>query len=195
MPIRLVDSCTARQLPWKNGQGVTLELAISPPGADLGNFEWRISSARVDSDGPFSHFPGIERSLALLSGVGLRLYLPEPIGLDPGNPVVSFAGERDVRAELLDDPVQDFNLMSRREHWQHHLEYRELMGEDWLDCSAVLFIYCMDGPALDCLTPDGSRWQLVQGQGLLLEEESGRCRLVSRGTSRLLLARLKPVLA
>lgn len=115
--------------------------------------------------------------------------------IDPGNPVVSFAGERDVRAELLDGPVQDFNLMSRRGRWRQRLEYRELTGEGWLDCSAVLFIYCMDGPALDCLTPDGSRWQLTPGQGLLLEAESGRCRLVSRGTSRLLLARLEPVLA
>ena len=48
MPIRLVDRRTARQLPWKNGQGVTLELAIAPPGAGLDDFDWRISSARVD---------------------------------------------------------------------------------------------------------------------------------------------------
>lgn len=197
IPIRLVDSRTARQLPWKNGQGVTLELAISPAGADLSNFQWRISSARVASDGPFSHFPGIERSLALLSGAGLRLHLPEQphLDLDRNNPVLSFAGELDVQAELLDGPVQDFNLMSRREHWQQHLEYRELTGEGWLDCSAVLLIYCMEGTALDCLTPDGSRWQLAQGQGLLLEEESGRCRLASSGHTRLLLARLEPVLA
>ena len=73
MSIRIIDSHTARQLPWKNGKGATLELAIAPPGAGLDDFDWRISSARVEGAGPFSHFPGIDRSLGLLSGAGLRL--------------------------------------------------------------------------------------------------------------------------
>lgn len=52
MSIRIIDSNTARQLPWKNGKGVTLELAIAPTDADLSNFEWRISSARVEGPAP-----------------------------------------------------------------------------------------------------------------------------------------------
>lgn len=85
--------------------------------------------------GPFSHYPDIDRSLGLLSGTGLRLNLPEQISLelDSHTPVVAFAGELDVQAELLDGPVQDFNLMSRRSRWQHRLEYRELQGLQWLD--------------------------------------------------------------
>ncbi|MDF3195658.1 HutD family protein [Pseudomonas sp. 1928-m] len=193
MSIRIIDSRTTRQVPWKNGQGVTLELAIAPPGAGLEDFDWRISSAKVEAAGAFSHFPGIDRSLALLSGAGLRLNLPEPVILDASNPVLSFAGELDVQAELLDGPVQDFNLMSRRGRWQQRLEYSELKGEAGFDCSEVLFIYCMAGSALDCLLPDGSRMQLTDGQGLLLEQEAGRCRLSSSGTTRLLLARLERV--
>lgn len=191
MSIRIIDSHTARQLPWKNGKGVTLELAIAPPDAGLDDFDWRISSARVESAGPFSHFPGIDRSLGLLSGAGLRLRMPEMAILDPSNPVLSFAGELDVQAELLDGPVQDFNLMSRRGHWQHRLEYRELKGATWLDCSAVMLVYCLTGAPLDCTTPDGAQWQLDNGQGLLLEHTLGRCQLRSQAATRLFLARFE----
>ena len=195
MSIRIIDSRTARQLPWKNGKGLTLELAIAPQDADLSNFEWRISSARVDSAGPFSHFPGIDRSLGLLSGAGLRLNLPEPAILDPSNPVLSFAGELDVQAELLNGPLQDFNLMSRRSRWQHRLQYLELQGQQWTDASAVLFIYCCSGAGLTCARAATAPVSLNAGQGLLLQDEAGPWRLTSQGRSGLYLARLEPASA
>ncbi|SFQ22142.1 HutD protein [Ectopseudomonas toyotomiensis] len=46
MPCTLLDLATARVMPWKNGGGETLELAIAPAGAGLEDFAWRISSAR-----------------------------------------------------------------------------------------------------------------------------------------------------
>jgi hypothetical protein len=192
---RIIDSRTARQLPWKNGKGVTLELAIAPADAGLDDFDWRISSARVDSDGPFSHYPGIDRSLGLLSGAGLRLKLPESVILDSRHPVLSFAGELDVQAELLDGPLQDFNLMSRRGRWRHRLEYQQLQGERWLDCREVLFIYCTSGSPLDCQLPCGSLVQLGNGQGLLLESPGERCKLSSgcSGSVQLFLAWLERV--
>ncbi|WP_445938226.1 HutD/Ves family protein [Pseudomonas sp.] len=197
MSIRIIDSSTARQLPWKNGKGVTLELAIAPPDAGLDDFDWRISSARVESAGPFSHYPGIDRSLGLLSGTGLRLNLPEQISLelDSQTPVVAFPGELDVQAELLDGPVQDFNLMSRRNRWQHRLEYRELQGQQWLDSSAVLFIYCYSGAGLTCASADTAPVSLNAGQGLLVQDEAGPWRLTSQGRSDLYLARLEPASA
>jgi uncharacterized protein len=195
--IRIIDSSTARQLPWKNGKGVTLELAIAPTDAGLDDFDWRISSARVESAGPFSHYPGIDRSLGLLSGAGLRLSLPEQISLelDSHPPVVAFPGELDVQAELLDGPVQDFNLMSRRNCWQHRLEYRELQGQQWLDSSAVLFIYCCSGAGLTCARADTAPASLNAGQGLLVQDEVGPWRLTSHGRSGLYLARLEPASA
>lgn len=195
MSIRIIDSHTARQLPWKNGKGATLELAIAPHGAGLDDFDWRISSARVEGAGPFSHFPGIDRSLGLLSGAGLRLSLPESVILDPHHPVLSFAGDQDVRAELLDGPVQDFNLMSRRGRWQHRLQYLELQGQQWLDGSAVLFIYCCSGAGLTCTRVDSAPISLNASQGLLLEDEAGPWRLTSPGRSGLYLARLEPASA
>jgi environmental stress-induced protein Ves len=54
--------------PWKNGGGETAEIAVSPPGADFENFEWRISTAIVAASGPFSIFPGVDRVLTVLEG-------------------------------------------------------------------------------------------------------------------------------
>lgn len=195
MSIRIIDNRTARQLPWKNGKGVTLELAITPQDASLDNFDWRISSAQVASAGAFSRFPGINRSLGLISGAGLRLRLPEQasLELDSHNPVVTFSGELDVQAELIAGPVQDFNLMSRRSHWQQHLQYLELQGQHWLDSSTVVFIYCGGGEGLTCTSPDNAPISLSAGQGLLVQDSVTPWQLTSQGRSKLFLARLEPV--
>ncbi len=51
--------------PWKNGGGMTADVAASPPGAGMDGFDWRVSIARVEADGPFSVFPGVDRTMAL----------------------------------------------------------------------------------------------------------------------------------
>ena len=104
-------------MPWKNGGGQTLELAVEPPGATLETgFRWRISSAEVGVSGPFSAFPGLERWLLLLEGNGFeidfgargRAVLDEP--LVP----VRFPGDWPATATLLGGPCTDLNLMIDR---------------------------------------------------------------------------------
>jgi hypothetical protein len=103
-----------RRMPWKNGGGTTLELAVDPPAATLATgFRWRLSSAEVAASGPFSAFPGLERWLLLLEGAGLdidfgphgRVALIEP--LVP----IHFPGDWPAMATLVDGPCTDFNLM------------------------------------------------------------------------------------
>lgn len=50
---------------WKNGLGFTDQIAIYPHEAELkrGEFLWRISSARIERDSPFSAFPEHDRIL------------------------------------------------------------------------------------------------------------------------------------
>jgi environmental stress-induced protein Ves len=46
-----------KEIPWKNGQGITCELRVCH--GDLGEgFLWRLSRARVTRNGPFSDFSG-----------------------------------------------------------------------------------------------------------------------------------------
>lgn len=103
-----------RLMPWKNGGGRTLEIAVDPPGATVDSgFRWRLSTAEVAVSGPFSAFPGIERTLLLLEGAGFVLDFG-PRGLvelrDPLAPFV-FSGDSPTSARLVDGPCIDFNVM------------------------------------------------------------------------------------
>jgi environmental stress-induced protein Ves len=61
MPIHLFERAQLRASPWKNGGGVTREIACHPPQAGMQNFDWRISIAHIGSDGDFSVFTGSSR--------------------------------------------------------------------------------------------------------------------------------------
>lgn len=49
-------------MPWRNGLGVTTEVLVQPPDASAG-FAWRISVATITRAGPFSPFPGYDRTI------------------------------------------------------------------------------------------------------------------------------------
>ena len=121
--MHVIRSSDQRAMPWKNGGGVTYEVAIFPPAAaSFEDFDWRISMARVDSDGPFSLFAGIDRSLALMQGDGLVLTRDgAEVEIGAATPVVSFAGEWRVTARLAHGPITDLNVMTRRGAWRHRL--------------------------------------------------------------------------
>src|SRR5215472_11228475 len=64
----ILRAAERRAAPWKNGGGLTREVAVHPAGSDLGNFDWRVSIAEVLRGGPFSSFPGVDRHMAVISG-------------------------------------------------------------------------------------------------------------------------------
>ena len=65
--MKIVRASEQRAMPWKNGGGITYEVAVFPAiSPSLDDFDWRVSMARVAADGPFSLFPGIDRSLAIV---------------------------------------------------------------------------------------------------------------------------------
>ena len=102
-----------RVMPWKNGGGETTEIFVSPP---TGNFDWRVSIATVNGDGPFSAFVGYERHIMTLSGQGMVLDVTGcgKFDMEPLKPF-SFSGDAAVYGSLLHGPVLDFNLMVRRD--------------------------------------------------------------------------------
>jgi environmental stress-induced protein Ves len=101
-------------MPWANGGGITYEVAASPPGSDLASFDWRISIADVRESGPFSTFPGIDRVLTVLGPGDLRLFINSTEVLSRRHAPVDFSGDDEVRAELVDGPITDLNVMTRR---------------------------------------------------------------------------------
>src|SRR5258707_14720415 len=69
---RVLSPSDYRRMPWKNGGGHTHEIAAHPEGAGMAAFAWRVSIAEIAQDGPFSSFPGVDRTLVLLAGNGGR---------------------------------------------------------------------------------------------------------------------------
>ena len=112
-----------RVMPWKNGGGSTTEIAVFPPDAGIGAFDWRVSMASVVGDGAFSSFPGIERTLAVLTGEGIVLSVEgrAPVRLTPEDASVSFPGDAATSATLIDGPILDLNVMTRRGRFTHRL--------------------------------------------------------------------------
>ena len=94
--------------PWKNGGGVTHEIARAE---EDGALLWRLSIAEVATDGPFSTFPGLTRILTVIEGAGLHLHTPDSrLDALPLKPV-RFSGDMPIDSRLIDGPVRDFNLI------------------------------------------------------------------------------------
>jgi len=107
---------------WVNGGGWTTEIVAEPTGAD---WDWRLSVADVDEGGPFSVFPGVHRTIALLRGAGFALTVgtaTEQV-IDNVFEPFEFAGEAATTCRLIAGPVQDLNLMVRRDALPRRLAF------------------------------------------------------------------------
>lgn len=114
MAWRRIRPSEGRLVPWKNGGGTTLELAMEPPEGSLATgFRWRLSSAEVAASGPFSSFSGLERWLWLLDGPGFDIDFGPRGRVDLHVPLapLRFLGDWPAEATLLDGPSVDLNLM------------------------------------------------------------------------------------
>jgi environmental stress-induced protein Ves len=102
-------------MPWRNGQGVTTELAREGL-PDQDGFLWRLSRADVKASGPFSLFANIDRTLILLSGAGFTLDfgLQGQARLERRYQSASFSGDWPTRCTLHGGHCQDLNVMVDR---------------------------------------------------------------------------------
>ncbi|CDM42447.1 HutD/Ves family protein [Ectopseudomonas oleovorans] len=195
MPCTLLDPATARAMPWKNGGGSTVELAISPVGAGLEDFAWRISTAQVAVDGAFSSFPDIDRSLAVLAGNGVCLHRADGQRemLLSGGAIAVFGGEEAISAHLLDGPITDLNLMTRRGHWTHQVQLLKWQGTRRLENDAAVMLLLWNGgqTAVD-VNAGGAMHPLTAGNGLLIENEPGQLHLHAHRPALLYVAWLNP---
>lgn len=111
---RILRAAGRAPVPWKNGGGVTREIAASP-GAATDAFDWRVSLADVTEDGPFSVFPGVDRTLTVVEGAGMDLLVggEHHIVDEPYWPH-DFPGDLETDGRLLAGPVVNLNVMYRR---------------------------------------------------------------------------------
>src|SRR5690606_36029934 len=117
--------------------------------ATLDTMDWRISMAVVAQDGPFSIFPGIDRTLCILDGQGMEL----DFGEDGGKRTVTghaapfhFPADLPLRARLLDGAITDLNVMSRRGHYRHSVDRLLIDGRLTLEIAAhQSLLFCEHG--------------------------------------------------
>lgn len=110
-------------VPWKNGGGLTREVAVWPPESNFENFDWRVSLAEVHAAGPFSSFPGVDRQMAVLAGrLTLTIEGGESLALSPDSPPLGFAGETRIVVQATHGMVTDLNVMTRRGRFSARLQ-------------------------------------------------------------------------
>jgi uncharacterized protein len=166
--MRLLPAADRVAVPWKNGGGVTRDVIVSPPGATMDDFDWRISVAEIAGSGPFSRFPGIDRKLAVLAGkVALTVEGSAPVVLDPHSAALDFHGESAVQADLVDGPSMDLNVMTRRGRFNSRL-IRQSDTQLVFQESKIIII------ALDSLTiiSADSAFQMARLDAMLIEEQA-----------------------
>lgn len=131
-----------RNMPWKNGQGSTLELARSH-GEGLDDFDWRVSIADVKAAGSFSFFQNRQRIIGVLEGEGLTLHVDK-------NPAVTlkqkeffaFNGESEVYAELIQGAIRDFNVIYNPEKYQARLQWvNTALINSWVSGASEILIF------------------------------------------------------
>lgn len=118
-PTRL-QAASFRRLPWKNGGGVTIDIAGAfRPGADPEDWSqmiWRLGRTWIETPAPFSDLSGYDRLLVVIEGRGLLLHGEDGRRIDATEPLrpVAFPGDWALRSELAAGPVEVVNLFGDR---------------------------------------------------------------------------------
>jgi environmental stress-induced protein Ves len=148
--MRLLRTTDYRRMPWKNGGGETIEMMASPANASFETFDWRISMAHVGSPGAFSLFPNVDRTLSLIAGAGLSLRFDtgDVVSLDQRTAPFSFAGDLPVDSVLIDGPIDDLNVMTRRDRCRHRVSRHSLNASTQLTSQGDIgILVAIDGGA------------------------------------------------
>jgi len=106
--ITKLDPAQYRRTPWKNGGGITVDIAEQD---DL----WRFGRTPITAPGPFSDYSGFDRLQVLVAGRGLVLETPDG-EIDVRQPFkpVRFKGETPINSRLEAGPVEVVNLIGAR---------------------------------------------------------------------------------
>ena len=144
-------------VPWRNGRGVQYEIACD--GSLPDDWTWRLSTADITQDVPFSSFPGVTREFCVADGNGVVLNIN---GVDhrcePGS-VTKFRGDDVVFATLIDGPMRALNLMVRDGAEKKSLQL-SIAGQVIDQCSVVVAIH---SPSLLIVDKDEISLQILDG--------------------------------
>jgi environmental stress-induced protein Ves len=113
--MEIIRFAELRSEPWRNGGGVTRELASHPKAASAqdGAWDWRVSIADVTKAGDFSSFPGMERVLTVVDGELLLLTVDgAEHPLEKYRPF-RFSGDAAAHGALPTGDIRGLNVITR----------------------------------------------------------------------------------
>ena len=180
-----LDPKAYRRTPWKNGGGVTIDIADDyAPGAEPGSWTgmlWRLGHTRILAPGPFSDLAGFDRILTVIGGRGLWLDIEGGTSLDVREPFrpVRFRGEDRIVSRLEAGPVAVLNLMADRTRYA--IDVLILSGGDGRPLDATInVVYALQDSAVTideshALASDEAL--RIDGSGRTLAVQSGRVAL------------------
>jgi hypothetical protein len=172
-----------RRFPWKNGGGVTIDIAEArEPGSAPGAWEgliWRLGRTTIAAPGPFSDLSGFDRQQVVVAGSGLWLVGPaRAIDLSAPFRPVAYPGEERLVSRLDEGPVEVVNLIAARGRVKAELTVAQA-GERLTLNSPLLILYAPAGAVR--LGRDAAVRTLAHDHALRIEEAQGAL-LVEEGT-------------
>jgi environmental stress-induced protein Ves len=142
--IEIIAPTKFKTVPWKNGKGETIEMAINS-GGTLDDFDWRMSMASVVEDGIFSNFTGYTRNLILIAGDGINLQHNDS-NIDRLSHLLDFAtfdgGDKTV-GNLHTNEITDFNVIARTSRYSTKVNCQKKADKVTLEKSDLCFIYSL----------------------------------------------------
>ncbi|MDQ0767474.1 environmental stress-induced protein Ves [Pseudarthrobacter defluvii] len=122
--MQIIRFAELRAEPWRNGGGVTREIARQ--GSEDGGFDWRVSIADVAKAGDFSAFLGMERVLTVIDGELLLLTVDgAEHPLEKYRPY-RFDGGAATTAKLPTGDIRDLNVITRTAAYRGYTSIIEL---------------------------------------------------------------------
>lgn len=169
--LRLIRQSEMASGPWRNGMGVSWEIA-SHKEQDDAEFSWRFAKARIDRDVPFSIYHGMDRVFMQISGNGLVLEFEggQKIEVHQSNVPYAFACDIPLKCKLLDGPCFDLNLFTVRGKFEAQVSVLNLSGMETLDLTGVdAVFFALGGSAV--LSGQGGAVLLNKGDAAVASHE------------------------
>jgi environmental stress-induced protein Ves len=187
MSLRYQRASEQRRVAWRNGAGLTTELASDPADSNATtDFRWRVSMAEVTTDCEFSLFPDVDRMILLVEGASMSLQLSGvEHDLTPFEPF-HFDGAAQVRCRVS-GPTRDLNIMTRRDRATATVSVEHATDEQpplMLPKADPLVIVCLDGT----VTIQTAHASLAMHAGDVLEHDEP---LLASGDGRIAVVRVE----
>lgn len=151
MRINHLPPASFRRFPWKNGGGVTTDIAEDrEPGSAPGGWDgviWRLGRTTISAPAPFSDLSGFDRCQVVVNGRGLVLDTPEgEVDLRQAFRPARYRGEAPIASRLEHGPVEVVNLIADRQRAAIRLDVLQA-GDRFAIPADTLVIYAPTGPS------------------------------------------------